>query len=183
MAGLFFGIALNLISALSSSRVLALAQEFAMTEVEFRGWLQGSALIEYGITGVLFLAWLHQAYSNLSLTGTKKTKYSPEWAVGCWFVPFVNVGLPLVVVSELWGRSSAGNTVEALQGKRAPILVVCGRLAFLTSLLRERVAAAVNALAALSDVTAVVAGGLAVMTVRGIDHRQQFFSGLPIRDA
>jgi len=76
----------------------------------------------YAVTGLLFVAWLHRAYSNLTLVGTRQVTYSTAWAVGCWFVPFLNLSRPYAIVDELWTKSATKNTGEAsTRGKRSPI--------------------------------------------------------------
>ena len=65
--------------------------------------LQGGTFI---VTGIVWLLWLHSSYGLLRYLGTKVTRFSPGWAVGCWFVPFVNLVRPYQVVEELRLRLS-----------------------------------------------------------------------------
>lgn len=57
------------------------------------------------ITGILFLVWLHRAYSNLTPLQSQNQPYTPGWAVGCWFIPIANMYLPYKVVKKLWIES------------------------------------------------------------------------------
>jgi hypothetical protein len=67
------------------------------------------------VTGIVWLLWLHSAYGLLRLVGTRVTRFSPGWAVGCWFVPLVNLVRPYQVVKELRLRSHGLNaTAEAV---------------------------------------------------------------------
>lgn len=58
------------------------------------------------LTAVLFLIWIYRAHKNLKALGASELKYSPGWAIGGFFVPFVNLVRPYQVVMEIW-RSSA----------------------------------------------------------------------------
>ncbi len=78
-----------------------------------RWWRIGSLLIGlvglaklavYFATIIVFLMWLHRAYENLSAFAPK-TDFSPDWAVGYWFIPFINLVLPYRVVKETWIKS------------------------------------------------------------------------------
>lgn len=58
------------------------------------------------LTAVLFLIWIYRAHKNLRALGAFDLKYSPGWAIGGFFVPFLNLVRPYQVVMEIW-RSSA----------------------------------------------------------------------------
>lgn len=61
-------------------------------------------LIVYISIVVTFLIWLHRSYKNLY--AFKQTPLaSPGWAVGYWFIPFVNLFKPLGIVNEVWHSS------------------------------------------------------------------------------
>ena len=66
--------------------------------------------LSYIATAVCFLMWLHRSYGNLPSFGTPASNinYSPGWAVGSFFVPFVNLVVPYRAIKELW-RNSASN--------------------------------------------------------------------------
>jgi hypothetical protein len=59
------------------------------------------------LTAVSFLAWIYRAHKNLRALGATDLKYSPGWAIGGFFIPFLNIVRPYQVVSEIW-RASAG---------------------------------------------------------------------------
>ena len=63
------------------------------------------AVIGYIITVITFLIWMHQSYSNLKPLGIRNTEYSSAWAVGSWFVPFMNLVRPYNIIKEIWDRS------------------------------------------------------------------------------
>ena len=53
-------------------------------------------------TAVCFLMWLSREYRNLWALSPRKPKFAPGWAVGAWFVPFLNLVRPVQIVKELW---------------------------------------------------------------------------------
>lgn len=67
-------------------------------------------ILIYIATVVCFLMWLHRCYVNLYSFGTPTNaiSYSAGWAVGSFFIPFVNLVVPYRAVKELW-RNSASN--------------------------------------------------------------------------
>jgi hypothetical protein len=61
-----------------------------------------------GVVGVIvgaasFLPWFHRAYKNLA--AVHKTKHRPGWAIGAWFVPFLNLFRPYQIAKEIAGLS------------------------------------------------------------------------------
>ena len=58
------------------------------------------------ITAIAFLVWVRRVYANQRALGAESLAYTPGWAVGCWFVPFVNLIHPHRVVAEVWFHSS-----------------------------------------------------------------------------
>lgn len=46
-------------------------------------------------TAVAFLMWFHRTHKNLPGLGGRELKYTPGWAVGGFFVPFLNLVRPL----------------------------------------------------------------------------------------
>lgn len=75
------------------------------------GTLQVLLLIS---TAVAFLIWFYRAHSNLPVVSSIKLVYTPGWAVGGFFVPFLNLVRPVQVMRELWhGTMSAGPNTNA----------------------------------------------------------------------
>jgi hypothetical protein len=72
-------------------------------------FMLGLALIEFFIyvaTVVLFCMWLYRAYDNLSFFNPgRPLDASPGWAVGSFFIPFVNLVVPYRAVREVWQKS------------------------------------------------------------------------------
>lgn len=59
----------------------------------------------YIVCIVLFIMWFRRAYNNLSLSGREYTKYGEGWAAGAWFVPFLNLGRPYLIMQEIWDKT------------------------------------------------------------------------------
>jgi hypothetical protein len=63
-----------------------------------------------GVSFLFLLLWLYRAYCNLPALGTERSKFSPGWAVGYWFVPVLNLIRPCEVMLDLAWGSDPGNT-------------------------------------------------------------------------
>jgi len=66
-------------------------------------------------TIIVFLIWEHRANSNLRPLGVPRPEFSSRWAVGSWFVPFLNLVVPFQIVRYIW-RKSDPDTVKANGG-------------------------------------------------------------------
>ena len=55
--------------------------------------------------GIVFLIWFHRAYANLEPLGAGRLTYSAGWAVGCWFVPILNLFRPVQIAQTIWRNS------------------------------------------------------------------------------
>ncbi|HMA36213.1 MAG TPA: DUF4328 domain-containing protein [Chloroflexia bacterium] len=81
--------------------------------------------------GVLFLIWIYRAHRNLPALGAACLKYSPGWAVGGFFVPFVSLVLPFRVMAEIWKASQPeGNLADDVvwQGIDTPMRLPSGAI-------------------------------------------------------
>lgn len=56
-------------------------------------------------TAVAFLIWFQRTHKNLPSLGGRELKYTPGWAVGGFFVPFLNLVRPLQTMREVWHGS------------------------------------------------------------------------------
>lgn len=61
-----------------------------------------------------FLIWFHAVHRNLPGLGGRELKYSPAWAVGGFFVPFLNLVRPVQVMREVWHASNPAGTERDL---------------------------------------------------------------------
>lgn len=57
-------------------------------------------------TGILILKWIYRSSYNLRPLGAENLTTSPGWAVGWFFIPFMNLYKPFVVMKEIWKASS-----------------------------------------------------------------------------
>ncbi len=72
-----------------------------------RQFLIGITSIIIIITDFIFLLrWIYTAQINVRAMGAKKLTITPGWAVGYFFVPFLNLVRPFTAMTELW-RGSA----------------------------------------------------------------------------
>jgi hypothetical protein len=65
-------------------------------------WVHGAAVI--ALLGLVagaacFIPWFHRAYKNL--TTWHATRFKSGWAIGGWFVPFLNLVRPYQIAKEL----------------------------------------------------------------------------------
>jgi hypothetical protein len=54
---------------------------------------------------VLLMVFLYRANCNLRAIGTKDLRYSPGWAVGSWFIPFLSLVWPWLAMGEIYKAS------------------------------------------------------------------------------
>jgi hypothetical protein len=81
-------------------------------------------------TAAAFLTWFYRMHKNLPRLGARNLQYSPGWAVGGFFVPFLNLVRPYQVMREVWCRSyppssESGATPEG-QPPQPPALTLVG---------------------------------------------------------
>jgi len=62
-------------------------------------------LIAYLVTAVAFLTWIHRANRNARGFGAEHLRFTPGWAVGWYFVPFMNLVRPYQAMKEIWQAS------------------------------------------------------------------------------
>lgn len=76
----------------------------------------------FAVTGITFLRWVYRANSNCHGFGAQDMRFTPGWAVGYYFIPFVNLVRPYQVMKEIcqvckdprnWSSVSAGALVNA----------------------------------------------------------------------
>lgn len=66
-------------------------------------FLQLAAVV---FAGFAFLRWFHRAYRNASALG-HSAQFTPGWAIGAWFVPFLNLVRPYQIASAMWRHAGA----------------------------------------------------------------------------
>jgi len=138
------------------------------------------------ITIILFSIWLHRVNKNLRSLGARNIEFTPGWAVGWFFIPFLNIYMPYKVVKEVWVKSAPDvGTGEAWQQSSSTSLVTWWWFIWIISNVLLRAAGGLSEskspdtvfLSLKVDLFAstfrIAAGALAIMVVYGIYKRQE----------
>ncbi|MBI15650.1 MAG: hypothetical protein CL782_05325 [Chloroflexi bacterium] len=106
---------LSIILDMMDINLLKNIHNFTATEAEINNnaliwgiWGVGYTLV-YLVTIITFLRWIYQASSNLNALGYVSQRFSPAWAVGWWFIPFMHLFRPYQVMNEIWKSSHPNN--------------------------------------------------------------------------
>ena len=51
---------------------------------------------------VTFIRWLYRAYGNMDPISPPHRRFETGWAIGAWFVPFLNLWRPKQIVNDVW---------------------------------------------------------------------------------
>jgi hypothetical protein len=135
--------------------------------------------------GVLFLVWFSRVDGTVRTLGAAGLRHGHGWAVGSWFVPFLNLVRPKQMVDDVWRASDPQLPQGAgmLTTGRAPRwLMLWWALWLLTSALAwagvstgetlEDLRSSV-VLTLLADLASVGGGVLALLLVRLLSRRVQ----------
>lgn len=79
------------------------------------GWLNGGA---FAVAGVLFLVWFSRCYTNLLALGESRLRYSAELVVRVWFIPIMNVVVPLQILNSIRDLAGPQRSDAAKPGPR-----------------------------------------------------------------
>jgi len=176
-----------LISGVASGQTITEAEAVANDSRQLIiGLLQ---FLEFVVTGIFFLMWIHRAHRNLPALGAQGLKYSPGWAVGGFFVPFLNIVRPFQVVKEIWKASGpdvhSGDASSWQYSSTSPLLGFWWASWILFSFLGQiglrmsfRARSVDQLLIAsrfniLSDALSAVCAVLVIVIIREIDARQE----------
>jgi hypothetical protein len=145
-------------------------------------------LIIYLTTVVFFLMWLYRAYDNLrAFHPWRRLDYSPGWAVGSFFIPFVNLVVPYRAVKEVWQKS--GPPDEALLSEPGPpawfpiwwlfwlLSSFAGNISMRASFNENVSESTATIISIVASALYIVAAVLAYLVVDAIDKRQEETSG------
>jgi hypothetical protein len=110
----------GLMEVLLLNRILA-GEEVADSQLNINdarqaivGLLQFLTLVAGAIT---FILWLYRAYQNTDAVAPGARRFGKGWAIGGWFVPFMNLWRPKQVVNDVaragTGHFEAGGLVNA----------------------------------------------------------------------
>lgn len=154
--------------------------------MSWAGILQDGAAV---LVLVPFIVWLRRLYRNLGPLGTRTLRFKPGWAVGGWFVPFLNLARPKSIVNDVWRASDPElppEMIEPPEGARVPSFVnwwwgtlLASRAIYpnpnavpdVTPTVGDMIVDVQRVLA--GDVLLVVAGILAIVTVSKTTQRQE----------
>jgi hypothetical protein len=67
------------------------------------------------ITGISFLKWIYFSNSNSRSFGAKGMQFTPGWAIGYYFVPYLNFYKPYRAMKEIWKTSKDPQNWEILK--------------------------------------------------------------------
>ncbi|MEZ5668677.1 MAG: DUF4328 domain-containing protein [Alphaproteobacteria bacterium] len=70
----------------------------------------GVSFVLYLAGGTVFLCWLSRVRANLPALGVDDARWGPGWAIGWWFVPFMNLFRPCQLTTEVYQASDAAST-------------------------------------------------------------------------
>ncbi len=76
---------------------------FSDNLVRTAAWSELGAFL---LTGITFLVWFHRVVAN-NRESAYELSFSPRLAVGCWFIPFANLVMPLQAVREAWRTAAS----------------------------------------------------------------------------
>jgi hypothetical protein len=124
---------LNLLDRLESGAFVSDA------EIDDNDTRQGSMgvlqLVLYIAGAIVFIRWLRAAYRNVDVLAPGFRRYGHGWAIGAWFVPFLNLWRPKQIVNDVW-RAGAENPND----DRPPLLLLAWWLSWIASTLLGRAA-------------------------------------------
>jgi hypothetical protein len=64
-----------------------------------------AAIVVAVVATIVLIAWTRRMYRNLVPLGARSLRYGDGWAVGGWFVPFLNLVRPKQVMDDVWRAS------------------------------------------------------------------------------
>lgn len=78
-------------------------------------------------TAILFLMWMYRAHRNLKALGAQNLEFTSGWAIGYFFVPFINLVRPYQAMVEIWKASDPEIPVgDGLSWKNSPVPALLG---------------------------------------------------------
>ena len=167
---------LSLLSRVDRGESVSLGElESSDTRVALIGLLQ---VVLYITAAVVFIQWFHRAYQNVGAIRGRKRRFGQGWAIGGWFVPFLNWWRPKQIANDLW----AAGGKDASDANPTFLLAAWWGLFLISSVLTRLVTSRwddeeVGELMELSrifiaaDAVDVIGAILAVLVVRRITER------------
>ena len=59
------------------------------------------------VAGIAILRWIHRANYNARQLGANSMNFSPGWAIGYFFIPFLSLWKPYQAMKEIWQASKS----------------------------------------------------------------------------
>jgi Domain of unknown function (DUF4328) len=97
----------RLVSALNLHSAVTGEGDITGAHHTYSVWVGISMLAVLVCAGV-FIAWFFRAYKNLRRLGVQNLRYGDGWAIGAWFVPFLNWVRPKNIANDIWRGSEPG---------------------------------------------------------------------------
>ena len=97
----------SIVSSLAQVDLLERMQfgDYTMAEADANDARQGALgiawLVAFIVTAIAFITWTYRAYHNAGVFGGERSM-GQGWAIGGWFVPFLNWFRPYKVLREAW---------------------------------------------------------------------------------
>jgi hypothetical protein len=138
--------------------------------------LYGLFVLVFIATGVIYSLWVYRANKNLRALGHTYTEFTPGWAVGYFFVPFVNLVKPYQVVNEIWTKSDSAESSSgsAMIGFWWVCFLLLGFANWIgTTLISARLPDAGFPLVVVSMIANVGAGIMLTAIIIGVQRRQE----------
>ncbi|MGH2730161.1 MAG: DUF4328 domain-containing protein [Actinomycetota bacterium] len=166
------------------------AREAATSNDDRQATIGSLQLLIVLITAIPWLGWFRRAYGNLSSLGVREPRFTPGWAVGAWFVPFLNLVRPKQIADDLWRSTDPTLPAQAeplWRSKGVHALVHWWWATWILSAVAAWIGAGLSEgenltidqlqtasiFVTLSDLAALIAGILAIRVVRVITARQE----------
>lgn len=88
-------------------------------EDAYLGW-RGLEILIALVTGILFIIWLHRAYTQAHSLVGGRLRLGRGWTIGAWFVPVANLVLPKMVVNDAF-RMADPAVAPGADWRRRPV--------------------------------------------------------------
>lgn len=182
---------LQLVSDFINTESDAVQQKFIYI-ANFHDNLLITSKIIFIVCGIIFLFWIYRANKNAhALLENSKFKYTPGWAVGSFFIPFLNFVWPYRAVKEIWVKS----VCDASDNKtKFSALVLIWWLTYLSFFFISRIVAkmpidtiselqSVIVVNIITNISGVAAGLMAIIIVRKINQSQIMLKRIKLLEA
>ncbi|CAN5752636.1 hypothetical protein BH11BAC7_BH11BAC7_26910 [soil metagenome] len=139
-------------------------------------------LIAYLTLAIIFIMWMRRAYNNLHKAGYPNLRHKEGWASGAWFVPFVNLGRPVIIMREIWNATqhtfrrqgvTFEKTEDNITGSWWTLFLLSNFATQIGSyLLRDREYEAGYTMAAIGTIAYILCGFIAINMIKRISHME-----------